>query len=182
MSHKQAFHLNIVAILVLSFLAGCGGSAPTAGSEASATTSVPEQDTATPTLEQNTATPTPEQDTATPKPTKAPPRVFFVSPADGESVTSPVHVTMGAENFIIEPAGVRNPGAGHLHIIVDAECIKPNQDIPKDETHLHFPNGELEADLDLAPGTHTLCLQAGDGYHTALFGEGMTQTITITVE
>jgi hypothetical protein len=81
---------------------------------------------------------------------------------------------MQAENFIIEPAGVRNPGAGHLHIIVDAECSIANQDIPKDETHLHFADGQLEADLELAPGTHTLCLQAGDGYHTALWGEGMT--------
>lgn len=166
MSHKQVLNLVIAAILVLSFLVGCGGSAPTTGSEASATASALEQDAATP----------------TPKPTKAPPHVFFTAPADGATVTSPVHVTMMAENFIIEPAGVRNPRAGHLHIIADAECIKPNQDIPKDETHLHFPEGELEADLDLAPGTHTLCLQAGDGYHTALFGEGMTQKITITVK
>ena len=91
-------------------------------------------------------------------------------------------VTMQAENFTIEPAGERKPGAGHLHIIVDAECIKPGQDIPKDETHLHYGEGQLEADLDLTPGTHTLCLQAGDGQHIALRGEGMTQKITITVK
>ena len=33
----------------------------------------------------------------------------------------------------------------------------------------------------LEPGTHTLCLQAADGAHTALPGEGMTHTISITV-
>ena len=38
-----------------------------------------------------------------------------------------------------------------------------------------------EADLDLKPGEHTLCLQAADGAHTALSGEGTTQVVTLSV-
>jgi hypothetical protein len=156
MSHQQVLQVGITVILVILFLVGCGISAPTAVSEAPAAT--------------------PE-----PLPTVIP-RVVFTAPADVATVASPVHVTMQAENFIIEPDGEVKQGAGHLHIMVDAECLKPGQDIPKNETHLHYAEGQLEADLNLAPGTHTLCLQAGDGWHTALGGKGMTQKITITVK
>ncbi len=53
--------------------------------------------------------------------------------------------------------------------------------IPKDDNHQHFGDGSTEADLELAAGTHTLCLQAADGAHVALVGDGMTQQITVTV-
>jgi hypothetical protein len=110
------------------------------------------------------------------------PSVTFVSPADGATVSSPVTVKLAAENFTIEPAGDVHTGAGHLHIMVDAECLAAGEIIPKDDTHLHYGQGQLEATLDLAPGAHTLCLQAGDGAHTALPEAGLTHTIRITVE
>jgi len=66
MSHKQVLQSVIAVILVLSFLVGCGGSAPTAVSEAPAATSEPEQAAATPTPEPPTSTPEPP--TATPVP------------------------------------------------------------------------------------------------------------------
>jgi hypothetical protein len=109
-------------------------------------------------------------------------RVLFTSPADGATVGSPVTVTMGAVNLIVEPAGDVKAGAGHLHIMVDTDCLAAGQVVPKDDTHLHYGKGQLEAELTLSPGTHTLCLQAADGAHIALAGEGMTQRITITVK
>jgi len=109
-------------------------------------------------------------------------KVFFLEPEAGANVSSPVHVRMAAENFTIEPAGAVKAGAGHLHIIVDADCVAAGEVVPKDDTHLHFGQGQTEADLELATGSHTLCLQAADGAHTALAGDGMTQQITITVE
>lgn len=110
------------------------------------------------------------------------PRVFFTSPSDGASVSNPVKITMGAENFIVEPAGTVRPGAGHLHIIVDAEAIPVGQVVPKDEKHNHYGQGQKEAELTLSPGTHTLLLQGTDGAHVALAGAGMTQKITVTVK
>ena len=110
-------------------------------------------------------------------------RVYFVEPVDGALVSNPLKVVMAAENFVIEPASeVVTEGHGHLHIMVDAECVAVGQGVPKDETHLHYGKGQLEAELELAPGQHTLCLQAADGLHVALPGDGMTQTIAITVE
>ncbi len=110
------------------------------------------------------------------------PRVFFTSPSDGATVTSPVKITMDAANFIVEPAGAVRPGAGHLHILVDTAAIPVGQVVPKDEKHNHYGQGQKEAELTLSPGTHTLLLQGTDGAHVALQGEGMTQKITVTVK
>ena len=112
----------------------------------------------------------------------AAPRVYFVSPANGAAVSSPVHVTLGVEHFTVEPAGVAKPGAGHLHIMVDTACLAAGSIIPKDAQHLHYGQGQLAADLELTPGQHTLCLQAADGAHTALAGASLTQQITLTVQ
>ena len=105
--------------------------------------------------------------------------VAFASPADGDETTSPVHVEMTAEGITIEPAaeGV-NEGAGHFHVIVDHGCVEPGETIPGTDGYNHFGQAQTEADLELTPGEHTLCLQVGDGAHTAL---DATDEITITV-
>jgi hypothetical protein len=110
-----------------------------------------------------------------------PARVFFLEPQNEAVVDSPVQVRLGAENFTIEPAGEVRQGAGHLHIMVDTPCLAAGEVIPKDERHLHYGDGQREATLELAPGQHTLCLQAADGAHRALAGTGMTQMITVDV-
>lgn len=107
------------------------------------------------------------------------PRVFFMAPTDGATVTETVAVKMGAANFTIEPAGGVQLNAGHLHIMADTPCIAVGETIPRDDAHLHFGQGQTETVLTLTPGVHTLCLQAGDGIHVAL---GLTDQVTITVE
>lgn len=109
-------------------------------------------------------------------------RVFFIAPTDKAVVSSPVKVTMGAEGFIIEPAGAVKAGAGHLHIMIDTDCVAAGMVVPKDATHLHYGKGQIEAEIVLSPGSHTLCLQAADGAHIALAGKGMTQKIAIVVK
>jgi hypothetical protein len=110
-------------------------------------------------------------------------RIYFVEPADGAEVASPLKVVFGADNFIVEPASEGSKaGHGHLHVMVDTECIAAGQGIPKDETHLHYGKAQMEAELELAAGQHTLCLQAADGNHIALDGEGMTQMLTVQVK
>lgn len=106
------------------------------------------------------------------------PSVAFVEPANGAAVTAPVVLKFAAFNFTLEPAGEVQEGAGHLHLMVDAPCIEPGQPIPRDDQHVHLGMGQTETELPLAPGEHTLCLQAGDGAHVAL---DITREITITV-
>lgn len=106
--------------------------------------------------------------------------VSFDSPSDGDTVSSPVTLEMSAEGVTVEPAdaGV-NEGAGHLHVMVDTDCVPAGQAIPKDDSHVHFGDGSTTGELELEPGEHTLCLQLADGDHVAT---DITDEITITVE
>ena len=106
------------------------------------------------------------------------PSVAFLEPANAAAVTSPVALKLAAFNFALEPAGEVHEGAGHLHVMVDVPCVEPGQAIPSDAHHVHLGQAQTETSLDLAPGEHTLCLQAGDGTHLAL---AITREITITV-
>ncbi|MGH2427676.1 MAG: DUF4399 domain-containing protein [Candidatus Limnocylindria bacterium] len=105
--------------------------------------------------------------------------VSFAEPADGATVSSPVRLVMQSQEVTIEPAGEVQEGAGHFHVMVDVGCMEPGEVIPADDDHLHFGDGSTETSIELEPGEHTLCLQVGDGVHTAL---DATHEITVTVE
>ncbi|CAN5814606.1 hypothetical protein BH23ACT12_BH23ACT12_02810 [soil metagenome] len=106
--------------------------------------------------------------------------VAFTSPEDGASVGSPVKIEMEAEGLTLEPAseGI-NENAGHLHVMIDTDCVPQGEVIPADDAHVHYGMAQTEAELNLEPGEHELCLQAADGAHVAL---PITSTISITVE
>ena len=106
------------------------------------------------------------------------PSVRFTEPEDGAEVIGAVKVKMAATDFTIEPAGAVKPGAGHFHIMIDTDCVATGQPIPMDDKHMHYGKAQMEAELTLRAGEHTLCLQAGDGAHTAL---DLTHEITIKV-
>ena len=111
------------------------------------------------------------------------PRVFFVEPADGATVQSPVTFVFGAENFIIEPVGDGDihPGAGHHHFGVDTDCLPGGTVIPDgDPSWIHFGTGSTEIDMQLDTGAHRFCLQIGDGEHRTL--SDLSAVIDITVE
>ncbi len=110
------------------------------------------------------------------------PIAAFVSPTHGMTVTSPFSVTMSVENLTLEPAGEPKAGSGHLHITVNGDCTPAGEVIIKDDTHLHYGQGQSEATLTLPTGEHMLCLQAADGAHIALPGLYATQVITVAVQ
>ena len=125
---------------------------------------------------------TTEETTATTETTAAAgPSVAITEPADGATVASPVTLKMAATNFTIEPAGdgTVKEGHGHFHVMIDTACIAAGTVIPKDATHVHYGMGQLEAPLELAAGEHTLCLQVGDGAHSAL---ELTDEVKFTVQ
>lgn len=108
-------------------------------------------------------------------------RVFFVSPKDGETVTSPVKIVMGIEGMEVRAAGELVENTGHHHVIVGPAGIPEGTTVPKDETHIHFGQGQTEAEIELPAGSHTLTLQFADGNHVS-YGTPMAATITVTVE
>lgn len=104
--------------------------------------------------------------------------VTFQSPGDGSRIAGGVDVTMAADGIDIEPAGDVRHGAGHFHVIADGGCVDVGDAIVKDADHVHFGSGANTGTIYLEPGTHTLCLQVGDGAHAAL---GLTDSIEIDV-
>ena len=113
------------------------------------------------------------------------PRVFLAEPAEGEEVTSPVHLVFGIENFTIEPRveGEVNEGAGHHHVGINAHCLDPGIIIPSAEPWVHFGDGSNTIDIQLPAGTHHISLQVGDGDHRTLDEPGLCfMTDIIVVE
>jgi hypothetical protein len=113
------------------------------------------------------------------------PRVFFVTPQDGASVTSPVRLEFGAEEFEIAavPAGTvteTRPNLGHHHVAIDADCLPPGTAIPRAAPWVHFGDGKNVIDMQMPQGQHRLTLQIGDDLHRTI--EGLCQTITVNVQ
>ena len=106
------------------------------------------------------------------------PSVSIDAPDDGSTVESPVHVVMSADGLDIESAGAVREGAGHFHLLVDAPCDAVGAVAPAGPQRLRLDDGSSEADVPLAAGDHTLCLQAADGSHAAL---APTDEITVNV-
>lgn len=105
--------------------------------------------------------------------------VSFAEPEDGDEVTSPVEIVMEADDFEVESAGGEpEDGQGHLHVLVDVDCVEPGEPIPFTDRHNHFGDGETEVELDFEPGEYDLCLQASDAGHIAY---DLTDEISITV-
>ncbi len=109
------------------------------------------------------------------------PSVFFVNLKDGDVVNSPFMVEMGSTGMVIEPAGPITEGRGHHHILINKMFIEEGVVIPADEQHLHFGQGQTEAELNLEPGEYQLTLQIANGAHQS-YGEVLSKTISITVE
>ena len=122
------------------------------------------------------------------KPAAKKPRVFFVEPKNGATVSSPLHMKFGSEGVEIAavPPGeitkaqVRK-GVAHYHVGIDVSCLPAGQTIVKGTpSWVHFGDGKDVFDTQLTPGKHKLALQLGDDLHDTM--PGTCQEITVTVK
>jgi Domain of unknown function (DUF4399) len=109
-------------------------------------------------------------------------RLYFITPADGATVKSPVRIEFGLDGMDVVPAGTVAPMSGHHHVIIDAELPPMNLPIPADEHNVHFGDGRTATELPLEPGQHTLQLLLGDHLHIPHQPPVTSEKITITVE
>ena len=116
----------------------------------------------------------------TPSPANA--EVYFIAPADGATVTSPVTVRFGLKGMGVAPAGIAFDGSGHHHLIIDADLPPLDKPIPADTNHVHFGKGQTETTIELKPGKHTLQLVLGDQLHVPHDPAVVSKKITITVK
>ena len=108
--------------------------------------------------------------------------VFFITPEDGATVSSPVTIEFGIEGMSVAPAGVNDEHSGHHHLLVDTGLPPLNLPVPADPNHIHFGDGSTSTELTLDPGQHSLLLLLGDHLHIPHEPPVSSQTITITVE
>lgn len=119
------------------------------------------------------------------KPTASPAgaKVYFIAPANGATVSSPVVVQFGLKGMGVAPAGVDMEGTGHHHVIVDRDAPPLTDYLPVGEDKvLHFGKGQTEAEIKLPPGKHTLQLVFGDKDHRPHQPPVISEKITITVK
>jgi hypothetical protein len=121
-----------------------------------------------------------QQAKRTPSPAGA--EVYFISPKDGETVTSPVTVKFGLKGMGVAPAGIALENTGHHHLVIDADAPALGAAVPADATHVHYGKGQTEATVELKPGKHTLLLVLGDQLHVPHEPAVMSKKITITVK
>ena len=117
----------------------------------------------------------------TPSPPGA--EVYIISPADGDTVTSPVTVKFGLKGMGVAPAGTDKANTGHHHLLIDlAGAPALDQPLPADANHKHFGGGQTEVSIELSPGKHTLQLIMGDMSHIPHDPPVLSEKITITVK
>ena len=157
--------IRIVATTLLTLaLFGCGRQAPEPASEPAAEPAA----TAVATVPR----------TASPEGA----RVFFISPADGDTVSNPIRVEFGIEGMDVVKAGDRQPNSGHHHLLIDTELPDPAMPIPATEQHIHFGDGSTSTEITLSAGKHTLRMLLGDHQHIPHDPPLVSEPITITVE
>lgn len=151
------------ALLLTVTAAGCGGEAP----EPVATETAPAEPPVA-ALERTTSV--------------SGASVFFISPADGETVSNPVKVVFGIEGMEVVAAGDNTPHSGHHHLLIDTGLPDLGLPIPKDGQHVHFGDGSTETEITLEPGQHTLQMLLGDHLHIPHDPPLISSQIIIQVE
>ncbi len=108
--------------------------------------------------------------------------LYFIAPADGARVTSPVRIKFGLRGMGVAPAGVEKEGTGHHHLLINVPLPALDENIVADENHIHFGGGQTEALIELPAGQHTLQLLLGDQNHLphkpAIYSKPITITVT----
>lgn len=115
----------------------------------------------------------------TPSPTGA--AVYFIDLKDGAAIKPTTLVRFGLHNMGVAPAGSTRTNVGHHHLLVDSEVPPLDKPIPNDFNHLHFGAGQTEAEVELAPGKHTLQLLLGDKDHISFDPPVLSERIGVLV-
>lgn len=103
------------------------------------------------------------------KPAPDPQRqIEIVSPTLGEELDGPVEFVI--DRGTVDTTGDTVDAGGAFWLVVDQECVAVGETLPVDRPgHHRVPDGADTAELDLAPGTHEVCLQFADATNVAYY-------------
>ncbi len=117
-------------------------------------------------------------------PRSAPPegaKVFIVSPKDGATVDKTFTVKFGMEGLKLAPATSQDPGTGHHHLLINQPLpLDFKKPLPFSERYIHFGKGQMEALIDLPPGTYILRLVLADQGHIPYFVYSKPLKVNVT--
>jgi len=116
----------------------------------------------------------------TPSPEGA--RVFFITPANGDTVSNPITIEFGIDGMSVAKAGDEQPNSGHHHLLIDADLPDLGLPIPASPNYVHFGDGSSSTEISLEPGTHSLRLLLGDHRHIPHDPPVASDPIMVTVE
>lgn len=110
-------------------------------------------------------------------------RLFFITPSNGEEVTSPITIKFGIVGMEVVAAGINKPMSGHHHLLVNVKNLPDMKSpIPSNDNHLHFGKGQTETLLKLPTGKHTLQLLFADYVHVPHLKPLISEKIEIIVK
>jgi hypothetical protein len=107
--------------------------------------------------------------------------VYFIDVKNGQTIAPKTIVHFGLRGMGLAPAGIDRPNSGHHHLLIDSDVPPLDAPIPNDFNHLHFGNGQTEAEVSLSPGEHTLQLLLGDLNHVPHSPPVMSERIKVRV-
>jgi hypothetical protein len=108
--------------------------------------------------------------------------VGFSNLADGDVVPLEFVVKFDIAGMGIAPAGVQIENTGHHHLLIDVDVLPDlDQPLPMTDNIRHFGNGQMETELSLPEGEHTLQLLLADYAHRPHDPPVMSEAITIRV-
>jgi hypothetical protein len=110
-------------------------------------------------------------------------QVYFITPANGQTLTQTFKVKFGLSGMGVAPAGTNREKTGHHHLLIDTDTLPDmQQSLPATDKIKHFGGGQTETELTLKPGIHTLQLLLGNYVHIPHDKPVLSEKITITVK
>jgi hypothetical protein len=110
-------------------------------------------------------------------------KVYFITPVDGQTVSSKVTVKFGLNGMGVSPAGIEKKNTGHHHILIDTDTLPDLlAPLPATDKIKHFGGGQTETQLTLSPGKHTLQLVLGNHHHIPHNTPVISKKITVLVK
>ena len=108
---------------------------------------------------------------------------YFTNLKDGESREAPFVLRFGLAMRGLVPAGKTAGRAGHHHLLINQPLpLDFKKPLPFTEQYIHFGKGQMEAVVDLKPGTYQLNLLLADQGHIPYFVYSKPLRVTITAQ
>ena len=109
-------------------------------------------------------------------------KVGFANLSDGDVVPPGFVVRFTISGMGVAPAGAQIDNTGHFHLLIDLpELPDLSRPLPATDQIRHYGKGQIESELDLPEGRHSLQVLLADFAHVPHEPPVMSEVITVIV-